>query len=204
MLWHIHLLLSVSVSGIGKSASLSVRVQFVSTLYFWNTRSQFSIFSHKCSAYSAWSALGTWREDTWQKTSVITASEGNAECVCSLCFILENPRRYAQMWLRKQGKETKSDVSNMQLGFCLAPTLYSAPTLWRQQASHPASVFLIPSDVGKLFASQLWILTLSISLKGLDCFVIVISNTCGTDQDKTDEHTHTRWGRRQPEPRWTF
>lgn len=75
-------------------------------------------------------------------------------------------------------------------GFYLASTLRSAPTLWRQRAGHPASVFLIPSDVGKLFASPLYSLTFSISPERLGSLVTVMSNTCGTEQARVNQHTH--------------
>lgn len=92
--------------------------------------------------------------------------------------------------------------------FYLASTLLSAPTLWRQQAGHPASVFLIPSDVGKLFAALLHSLTFSIPLERLGSLVTVMSNTCGTEQANADQHTHTQWigdgEQRQPEPHWSF
>lgn len=72
-----------------------------------------------------------------------------------VCFIRKNLEGYVNVWGEvSNGQKRENFKGRFEFFFvhCLHPVLCSAPTLWRQQANHPASVFLIPSDVGKLFA----------------------------------------------------
>lgn len=106
-----------------------------------------------------------------------------------------------------RNKRERGILLNTQLWLCLASALCSAPTLWRQRPDQPASVFLIPSDVGKLLASPLCSLTFSISPERLGSLVTVISNTCGTTHTHTYKHTHSHdkgWGCRHPKPHCSF
>lgn len=122
----------------------------------------------------------------------------NGERACTTCYSWESECACRGKKRTGEKRERKSDISHTHLGFYLASTLCSAPTLWRQQASHPASVFLIPSDVGKLLASPLLVSDILHLPReaGQPCRSNVkhMWNRPGHEQTNTHTHTNTQHG----------
>lgn len=107
-------------------------------------------------------------------------------------------------------KKSGRGIFHTHLGFYLASTLCSAPTLWRQPASHPASVFLIPSRCWE-----------AVRFSALVSDILHLPREAGQPCHSNVKHmwnrpgqsrpTHTQThrtedgeGRRRPEPHWSF